>query len=316
MIHYKEILSGWLHDVLGVSPIRQEQIFWSIIALLLFVTAQRIAGIAVRNRIKNLTHRYTVQKTLTYIFGFILILILLDIWTAGLKDLAAYLGILSAGIAIALKDPLTNLAGWLFIAVRKPFTVGDRVQIGDHAGDVIDQRMFQFSLVEIGNWVEADQSTGRIVHIPNACVFGQAVANFTQGFNFIWNEIPVVVTFESDWKKAKQLLTDIAGHHTALKSEHAAEQVRSAARKYLIFFEHLTPIVWTSVVDHGVCLTMRYLTEPRRRRSSESAIWTSVLEAFAKHDDIDFAYPTQRFYDNRQEGKSAVSATRPDSSGD
>ena len=71
----------------------------------------------------------------------------------------------------------------------------------------------------------------------------------------------------------------------------------------MIFFQHLTPIVWTSVADSGVVLTMRYICEPRRRRSTATAIWEEILTAFAAEDAIDFAYPTTRFYDNRLEGK-------------
>jgi small-conductance mechanosensitive channel len=77
--------------------------------------------------------------------------------------MSTFLGLVAAGIAVALKDPLTNLAGWLFILWRRPFTAGDRVQIGEHKGDVIDLRLFRFTLLEIGNWVHADQSTGRLL---------------------------------------------------------------------------------------------------------------------------------------------------------
>src|SRR5207244_2876538 len=83
--------------------------------------------------------------------------------------------------------------------------VQDRVQIGPHAGDVIDLGLFQFTLNEIGAWVQADQSSGRIIHVPNGKVFTDPVANYNKGFRYIWNEVPVVVTFESDWKKAKQI---------------------------------------------------------------------------------------------------------------
>ncbi len=196
----------------------------------------------------------------------------------------------------------------LFLTVRRPFTVGDRIQIGDCAGDVIDLRLFAFSLVEIGKWVDADQSTGRILHIPNGRVFQETVANYTQGFNFIWDEVPVTVTFESDWRAAKDILTEISNRHAALTSEDAAHQVRRAASKYLIRYEHLTPIVWTSLADIGVTLTIRFLTDPRRRRSAEQSIWEDILDAFAVRDDIDFAYPTQRYYDNVVEGKPGARA--------
>ena len=288
---------------LGIPADRVDEILWTIAIVLMAFVVRRAVVWVVSRKVEEPERQYLAVKTVNYFIGFIALLALLRIWLGGLTGVAAYLGILSAGVAIALQDPLTNLAGWLFLTVRKPFTVGDRIQIGDHAGDVIDLRLFAFSLVEIGNWVQADQSTGRILHIPNGVVFRQSVANYTQGFSFIWDEMPVTVTFESDWRRAKQILTEIAARHSVVKSEDAAREVRRAASKYMIRYGHLTPIVWTSVADHGVTLTIRYLTDPRRRRSAENAIWEDVLEAFGAATDIDFAYPTQRFYDNLSEGK-------------
>jgi small-conductance mechanosensitive channel len=87
------------------------------------------------------------------------------VWLKEFESVTTFLGIVSAGLAIAMKDPLVNVAGWLFILWRHPFKVGDRIQIGVHAGDVIEISIFQFTIMEIGNWVHADQRTGRIVHI-------------------------------------------------------------------------------------------------------------------------------------------------------
>jgi small-conductance mechanosensitive channel len=279
--------------------------------LLLLFCARWVLLIVVNRRFTNIDRRYLAVKTLNYVVGIGITLALLRIWLGGLAGLAASIGIISAGLAIALHDPLTNLVGWIFLTVRRPFSIGDRIQIGDHAGDVIDLRLFAFSLVEIGNWVDADQSTGRILHIPNGRVFRETLANYTQGFNFIWDEIPVTVTFESDWRRAKDILSEIADRHAALTSDEAAEQIRRAASKYLIRYEHLTPIVWTAVADIGVTLTMRFLVEPRRRRSTEQAIWEDILDAFAASDAVDFAYPTQRFYDNVVEGKPGARAESP-----
>jgi small-conductance mechanosensitive channel len=258
-------------------------------------------------RIEGDAGRYLARKTSSYILGFIGLLAIWRIWVGG-AQMALYLGFITAGLAVALRDPLVNLVGWLFIVIRQPFKVGDRIEIDKTAGDVIDIRLFSFSLVEIGNWVDADQSTGRIVHVPNGLLFQQPMFNYTQGFNFVWNEIPVVLTFESDWESAKELLHEIATHHSAIKSEFAAREVRKAAKKFLIHFQHLTPIVWTDVLDNGVRLTIRYLCEPRMRRSSESAIWEDLLKELKTRDNIDFAYPTQRFYNNPTEGKPQ---TRP-----
>ncbi len=296
---------------LGVSVTIVDRVVWSLLTVLVYLAVRRAVTMILNRRLEEASRRYIATKTLNYLLGLALILVLLRIWLGGITGLAASIGLISAGVAIALHAPLTNFAGWIFLTVRRPFTVGDRIQIGEHKGDVIDLRLFAFSLVEIGNWVAADQSTGRILHIPNGKVFQETVANFTQGFNFIWDEMPVTVTFESNWRKAKQLLTEISQRHAAVSSEDAARQVRKAAGKFMIRFEHLTPIVWTSVADIGVTLTIRFLTDPRRRRSAEAAIWEEILDTFATHDDIDFAYPTQRFYDNVAEGKPGARASVP-----
>ena len=299
-----------IEESLGLSVNMQNRIFMTLFIMVLFVVIRLTIRRICDARIKDPARRYLANKTVSYVMGFLAIIFLVMVWLGGQTGIAAYLGLLSAGVAIALQAPLANLAGWVFITTRKPFVVGDRIQVEDSTGgDVIDVRLFSFSVIEIGNWVHADQSTGRIVHIPNSEVFKSKLANYTQGFNFIWNEIPVTVTFESDWRKAKEILSEISQKHTAIKSEFAARQVQRAARKYLILFEHLTPIVWTSVADIGVTLTIRYLSEPRKRRTSEEKIWEEILAAFAEEDNIDFAYPTMRYYDNRREGKPPLRAT-------
>ena len=199
------------------------------------------------------------------------------IWLPVLQSWATFLGLVSAGIVIALQGPITDLAGWLFILFRRPFEAGDRIEIGEHRGDVIDVRLFQFTLLEIGNWVEADQSTGRILHIPNGHIFTHVLANYSRGFTYIWNEIPVLVTFESNWEKAKAILLDIGKKDAEHLSVAAEKEVRRAARRFMIYYPTLTPTVYTSVVDSGIRLTIRYLCEPRRRRGSEQAIWEHIL---------------------------------------
>ncbi len=303
MFQQVESFSDALSTYLGISETALDKVVLSLLLVLLIFVLRRAAAYLLERRIDDPARRYIATKTIGYVLGIGSVFVLLRIWLGGISGLAASIGIISAGVAIALHQPLTNLVGWIFLTIRRPFVVGDRIQIGGHAGDVIDMRLFAFSLVEIGNWVDADQSTGRILHIPNGMVFQQAVANYTQGFNFIWDEMPITVTFESDWRKAKRILTEIIQRHSAVESKEAQQQVRKAASKFLIKYEHLTPIVWTSVADIGVTLTIRYLTDPRRRRSTENAIWEDVLDAFWAVDDIDFAYPTTRYYDNRGEGK-------------
>ena len=212
------------------------------------------------------------------------------------EEFGTFLGLFTAGIAIALKDPLTNIAGWLFIIFRKPFVVGDRVQVGSHTGDIIDIRPFQFTMLEIGNWVEADQSTGRIIHLPNGKVFLEPQANYSSGFEYIWNEVQVNITFESNWEKAQSILEQIIKGLAEDVPTKAQKEIHEASKNYMIYYKHLTPIVYTSVKEFGVRLTVRYLCNPRTRRGTENQLWKQVLKSFKAENDIQFAYPTTRFY--------------------
>ncbi len=301
-------LSELFHQMVDLeSGIAYNLLVTLLILLTVFVLRWLVLAL-VNRRTGDVRVRYHWKKTSQYLTATIAIILIGRVWFEGFQSVATYLGIVSAGLAIALKELVANFVGWAFILWRRPFEVGDRIQIGEVSGDVIDLRIFQFTVLEIGNWVDADQSTGRVIHINNGAVFSQNVANYSKGFQHIWNEVPVLVTFESDWKKAKTLLLEIANRHGTDLSDAAEKRLQQAARRFMIFYTTLTPTVYTSVRDCGVLLTLRYLTDPRRRRATEQAIWEDILDVFAANDDIDFAYPTQRFYDNLTEGKPGARA--------
>ncbi len=301
-------MTDWLQTRLGLSPELQLRLLATLATLVVLWLARRVALALVYRRVRDAWGRYRWRKGLTYVLVVVGVVIVGRMWFAGVESLAQVLGLLAAGLAIALKDPLSNLAGWGFIIWRRPFEVGDRIQIGPHAGDVIDLGLFQFTLNEIGAWVQADQSSGRIIHVPNGKVFTDPVANYNKGFRYIWNEVPVLVSFESNWRKAKQILTKIAVKHAEHLTAQAEQELLEASRQYLINYRKLTPIVYTKVVDSGVQLTIRYLIEPRKRRGTEHAIWEEILTEFAACPDIDLAYHTVRGFKNTDEGKPALRA--------
>jgi small-conductance mechanosensitive channel len=299
-----------IFDNFGIDTIVRSKLITSLITILVITLIRRAVLKILSTKITQASSLYQWRKTISYIaffFGFILVG---RIWYQGVQALTTILGLSVAGLAIALKDPLVNLAGWAFLVWRRPLEVGDRIQIGNYKGDVIDVRIFQFTLMEIGNWVDADQSTGRVIHIPNGKIFTEMQANYSKGFQYIWDEIPVLVTFESDWENAKKILNEIAIEHGSSASQNAKLRVEKANEKFMIHYTKLTPIVYTEVKDSGIMLTIRYLCAPRGRRGAAQTIWEAILKEFCKHDNIDFAYPTQRLYSNATEGKPG---TRPKS---
>lgn len=290
--HYAEELKR----VLTISEKTSDRLLTSLGLLITLTLLKLLADRYIRKNSTDPKKIYEYRRLIVYIYSFVLLLLIGRVWIEGMDSLTTFLGLLSAGLAITMHDIFANLAGWAFIVWRKPFGLGDRIQIGPHAGDVIDIRIMQFSIVEIGNWVDADQSTGRIIHIPNIRVLREPLANYHIGFEFIWNEVAVTITFESNWRRAKEMLNEIINTIATPLSQGAEEQIRGSAEKYLIHYSKLTPIVYTSVKANGIVLSARYLVDPRKRRSTEHQIWEAVLDQIAGQNDIALAYPATRVY--------------------
>lgn len=286
----------WMNQATGMSYEDEIRLFVSLGLMAAAWFLSRIFSRIVVRRVEDYQSRYRMKKAATYLVYFLSLLILARIWFEGFQSFTTLLGIFSAGLAIALKDPISNMAAWLFIILRRPLEVGDRIELAAISGDVIDIRVFEFTLLEINNWVGADQSTGRIVHIPNNKIFTESLANYSKGFQYIWNEIRVVVTFESDWRKAKRLLEEIAVRNTHHLTKEAERRVKEASRKFMIFYSHLTPIVYTDVAENGIVLTVRHLCRPRNRRNMTQVLWEDILKVFEAHEDLELAYPTYRMY--------------------
>ncbi|WP_242918616.1 mechanosensitive ion channel family protein [Pontibacter liquoris] len=287
---------SWLEETTGISIAFQEQVLLTALVLLALWLLSRALLRFIYKRQPDLRKQYQWRKTTNYITTAVGIMLLANIWFNGFRSIATFLGLLSAGLVVALREPLLSMAGWLYLIWKRPFHIGDRIQIGDHVGDVIDIRLFQFTLNEVREWVQGDQPTGRVVHIPNGRLFLVAQSNYNYGFPYIWHEVPVHLTFESNWQKAKGILLESAARNCEKLSEQTMLQVKRRSQRHLIFFDDLDPKIYTKVIDNGIQLTVRYLSRIAGRRKSEHQIWEEVLPQFLAAPDIQFAYPTTRFY--------------------
>lgn len=289
-------IKDWLEYVSEGLSATQEKVLITLVVLFLLWGLRRLVLRSIMRLQSNIAVRYTWRKSVAYAIYLIGAIALAFIWSNQFGDFATYLGLLSAGLAIAFQDPIVNVAGWYFILLQKPFKVGDRIQVDDRIGDVVAINLFQFTIVEVGNWVGDEQSTGRIIHLPNARIFKAPVANYNEGLDYIWNEMRVLVTFESNWRKAKDGLQAILDEHAPKVGDLAKQELQEASGEYFIYYRKVTPIVYTSVEESGVMLTMRYLCKPKSRRSTSCYLWEKVLDLFQEgaNHDLDLAYPTRR----------------------
>lgn len=286
---------GWIEETLDVSQNAARLIF--TIGFIVILSLIRFAILrVVRSRIEDPAVAYRTNKVVGYTVWIVGLIVLIFIWAEG-GNFATYLGLVSAGLAIALTDPIKDLAGFLFIVTRRPFHIGNRIEVDGHIGDVADIRAFRYSMIEIGNWVDADQSTGRLIHIPNGTVFTSPIANYSEGFEFVWHEVEMLVTFESDWERAEAIvagaLEEHAPHH---QPERAQQELHETMAQYRFEFSHTAPASYVQVKDSGVLVVGRILVEVKERRRVDNAIWRSILHAIGAEPSVEFAYPTVRTF--------------------
>ncbi len=271
-----------------------EKIATSGIAILLVYFLTRLVIRLLNKWVNKPDILYSTTKKVIYGSTVIGVIVVVTIWTEFFSGITTFLGIIGAGIALALKDPLTSIAGWLYLAVSKAYQLGDRIEIDGLKGDVVDISVFHTTLLEVEGWVDGEQSTGRLSNIPHNWLFTKKLFNYTNAFRFIWTEVSVVITFESDWKKARDIVIELAKEVSGETPQQAVEEMRASSNKYLIKIGAVTPIAYITVVDHGVKITARLLTPVRSRRSLESSLYRLILEAFDAESDIALAYLTYR----------------------
>ncbi|MBX3042487.1 MAG: mechanosensitive ion channel [Candidatus Kapabacteria bacterium] len=271
------------------------KILISLVIILVLLFIRWLVLRAINTYFHDVRIRYTWRKWTTHI-GFLLSAILIiSVWFKEFSSVLTFLGLLSAGIAIALREPVVNFFGWVFLLWRKPFSVGDRIKIGDDTGDVIDIRIFQFSLMEVGAWVGSDQYTGRVIDVPNGKVFSYPQYNFSKQFPLIWNELSFRVTFDSNIEKAKQLIFDSISQSDIDVSTDDTDKLKDVIENFVTYNVSTEPAVYYKVVENGIQFTFRYLCRFNRRRLTEQMIWEKLIDKIFKDDKVKFAYPTQKF---------------------
>ena len=198
-------------------------------------------------------------------------------------DLSIALGILAAGLAFALQEVIGSIAGWITIISGKPFTIGDRIETGGIRGDVSRyQCACAPRLMEIGNWLSGDHNTGRIVTVSNAFLFKEPLYNYSVHLNFVWDEIKVPITYESNWKRAIEIMADAVREHSVYKEllPKAEKQRREVRRKLAVKMTPLEPRTYVKLTDNWIELGLVYPVDTDLRRSFRSEISQRLLTEF------------------------------------
>jgi len=216
---------------------------------------------------------------------------LVYIWFDDPARFASVLGLLSAGVAIALQRVITSFAAYLIILRGKIFTVGDRITIGGVRGDVVSLGFMQTTVMEMGEsprelpdapaiWVHARQYTGRIVRVTNDRVFDSPVYNLTREFPYVWEEMAIPVSYKDDRARAESIILDCVRRHVGDVERRARDALEALRRRYpLAHTASVEPRVYWRLTDNWVELSARFVVDPRAVRGVKDAISRDIIAA-------------------------------------
>ncbi len=270
-------LAGWLdHPLVG-------KLAFVAVVLVLIAVGVRVVRRNVARVLHDGTVRYQARKGID-LLGFVAaVAVIALVFSDRLGGLTVAFGVAGAGIAFALQEVIASAAGWVAVIFGGFYRVGDRVQLGGTKGDVIDIGVLRTTLMEIGNWVDADQYSGRIVRVANSFVFKEPVYNYSSDFPFVWDEIVLPIKYGSDHRLARALIADVAGEVVGDYCRSAQEAWAPMTRKYLIEPASVTPMVTVAANENWIAFNLRYVTDYKRRRATKDRLFTRLLEEIDRH---------------------------------
>jgi len=253
----------------------------ALLGIVLIHAGFRVLEQTLPRRFGRADSRYKVRKFVIFSGYIVILLFLALLFEDRLGRLGFALGLIGAGVAVALQDVLASLAGAFAIGFSKLYMAGDRVQIGDTRGDVIDIGLLRTTLMETGNWVSKDMYNGRIARIPNSAVLKGPVFNYSQGFQFIWDEIKVVFTTNSDYQFAKDILTRAAKEVIGEYLAEAQISWKAVSDYYETANPSLEPAITLAVNGGNLEFRVSYIVDYTKRTTAQDRLFTKIVQEVA-----------------------------------
>ena len=283
-------------DWVGVNAENGRKLVLTIVfvafVLLLSALFRWLAGLALgRTDTASVQTKFWTRQGVSLVAAVVMILGLLSIWFSDPTRLATAFGLVSAGLAFALQQVVTSLAGYFVILRGNTFTVGDRISMGGVRGDVMRLGFIQTTIMEMGQppsvqgadpamWVKSRQFTGRIVTVSNSKIFSEPVFNYSRDFPFIWEEIVIPITYQADRDKAESVMIAAAKRHAADPDAMPADAKENLQSTFGVEPVELDPKVFYRITDNWLELTVRFIVGTHRIRGVKDAMARHIISAF------------------------------------
>jgi small-conductance mechanosensitive channel len=258
---------------------------WVIGAMLvtLVITIAKSIRVYWINQVENRPARYNLTRVLNLAMVLIIAIIGLSLVFASWYTALVSFGVLSLILGFALQTPITSLIGWIYLLIRQPYRVGDRIQIGTATGDVIDVSYLDTTLWEFGGpYLSTQHPSGRVIKFPNSMVLNQTVYNYSWPlFPYVWNEIKFQVAYDSDLNFITQTMQQVV-------EEELGEQMMDLVKVYRELLRQ-TPVDELEIQERPVIhfrasentwleAIVRYLVHPKESGRVKTRLTKKLLD--------------------------------------
>lgn len=279
--------------LVGINAENGQKLLLTLVVIVVIIILRK-ALIALSRVVLRGAHnektRFWTRQAISLFTTIALILSLLSIWFDDPTRLATALGLVTAGLAFALQQVVTAIAGYFVILRGSNFSVGDRITMGGVRGDVVALGFIQTTIMEMGQppavqnaeppmWVRSRQYTGRVVTVSNARIFDEAVYNYTRDFPYLWEEITLPISYTDDRKRAEEILLETARRHTVEISEMSQESLDVMRQRYFVQSTSMEPKVYWRITDNWLELTVRFVVHERGIRDLKDAASRDIMAA-------------------------------------
>jgi small-conductance mechanosensitive channel len=268
------------------------RLFLSIAVVVVTIIIYRTIRNTIRRRIEDPTRLQSVRGSMRNALAVAGFLIVVLIWLPTGNNVLPALGILGAGLAIASQEMVGSLVAGLNIWISNIYRVGDRVRVGDVVGDVMDISLLRTTVMEVGEWVKADQYTGRVVTVANRMVWTNPVFNYTQHWGYLWDEITLYITYESDWQRAAEIMLQHGEKYTAELQADAEIKLAKMIDRYPLKQTRIDPTLYLAMSEKGIEVTLRFLVDAQERRAVKGRLYRELLQNFQADENIEIASTT------------------------
>ena len=298
-LYAKKVEDGKLKVTADIK-VQMERLFNILISIGVIIFFSFIFKFLAKKTISDNQRYYMANKIINFSNFFLITVVLLFSFLENVTYFVTVLGFASAGIAIAMKDLFMSALGWMVIVFGGSFHVGDRVKVfkGNHeyVGDIVDISFLRMTILEDVTLTTytTNRRAGRIIFIPNNYIFTELLANYTHGkIKTVWDGVDVMVTFDSNYKKAQHLVREIVKKYSKGYTEISRKQLNMLRSQYSLKNINVEPRVYTFMEEYGVKISCWYMTNSYATLTLRSNIYANILDALLAEDDIKLAYPTQ-----------------------